>query len=290
MSSPVPSPFAEEIPAWQPRALELMQIIRDPEEEAEAIARAVLELTDLLPSEDGIPMESSWHRAAMNLLIDVITFLFAARDDYYVGGNMFLYYFNEEEPLPQFRGPDFFYVSGVTRRKREKWCVFREGKAPHVIMELLSRSTARRDRTTKKDVYEHLEVSEYVLYDPVKRTLEGWRLQGNLHYAPIVRDERGWIWSERLGLWFGIWEGVFQGTKDYWPRFFDTEGRLVLTGVEAETQRADDEKQRADEAAKRADDEKQRADEAAKRADGFQAEVERLRALLANQERGQQHG
>jgi Uma2 family endonuclease len=217
-----------------------MRIINGPDEEAEAIAQAVLELSDILPSEDGIPMESPWHRAAMNLLIDVITFLFAERDDFYVGGNMFLYYFKEDAPLPLFRGPDFFYVSGVNRRrKRDKWCVFREGKAPHVVVELMSRSTARRDRTTKKDVYEHLEVGEYVLFDPVKRTFQGWRLHQRMRYSPIVPDERGWLWSEQLGLWFGVWEGEFQGVKDAWPRFFDTEGRLVLTEAEAAMKRAE---------------------------------------------------
>ncbi len=284
MSSPVPSPSAPEVPDWQPRAEELMRIINDPYEEVEILAQAVLELADILPSEDGIPMDSPWHRAAMNLLIDIVQHFCATRDDYYVGGNMFLYYFEDGAPLPLFRGPEFFYVSGVNRHsKRDTWCVFKEGKAPHVIVELLSRSMKRRDRTTKKEVYEHLEVDEYVLFDPVNRTLQGWRLDPRKRYVPIVPDERGWLWCEMLGLWFGAWEGEFQRVKDAWPRLFDKEGRLVLTRAEAAKHRADEAMNCADEYERRADNEKQRSDR-------LQAELERLRAQMAARERGQQHG
>jgi len=45
-----------------------------------------------LPEEDGIPLESNWHGAQINLLIDVVTHRWRERADYFVGGNMFVYY------------------------------------------------------------------------------------------------------------------------------------------------------------------------------------------------------
>jgi hypothetical protein len=45
-----------------------------------------------LITDDGEPMESAWHRSQMNLLIEVIRYHWRDRTDYYVGGNMFIYY------------------------------------------------------------------------------------------------------------------------------------------------------------------------------------------------------
>src|SRR5207248_785758 len=120
--------------------------------------------------------------------IDSLTHHWRGRDDYFVGGNMFIYYLDEDEPLPQSKGPDFFVVLGAKRnKKRLKWVVFNEEKTPHVIIEMLSPTTARKDRTTKKDVYEHVfETGEYFLYDPVRQTLEGWRLNSQNKYEAIA--------------------------------------------------------------------------------------------------------
>ena len=45
-----------------------------------------------LPEEDGELLESNWHRAQINLLIDIVITRWTDRQDYFVGGNMFIYY------------------------------------------------------------------------------------------------------------------------------------------------------------------------------------------------------
>jgi hypothetical protein len=45
-----------------------------------------------LPTEDGVPLESPWHRAQINLLLESIDAHWQEREDYYAGGNMFVYY------------------------------------------------------------------------------------------------------------------------------------------------------------------------------------------------------
>lgn len=49
-----------------------------------------------LPIEDGIPLDSPWHRAAINLLIELIHCFWRGRTDFYVGGNMFVYFSLEQ--------------------------------------------------------------------------------------------------------------------------------------------------------------------------------------------------
>src|SRR5438445_616423 len=134
-----------------------------------------------------------------------------------------------------FKGPGFFFVDGVDRRRpRESWIVWEEdGKYPNLIVELLSRTTAKVDRTTKKDLYEKtFRTPEYFCFDPESNLLEGWRLVNGV-YQDITPDGRGWLWSEQLKLWLGTWTGEYLGQQATWLRFYDAAGQLVPMKAEA---------------------------------------------------------
>ena len=228
---------------------------------------------DELPYEDGIPMESDWHRAAMNLLIEVISHLWRGRKDYYVGGNMFIYFDPDQVRTRNFRGPDFFVVKNIedNSRWRKSWVVWQEdGRGPNVVIELASTSTWKVDVGPKKAVYEQiLRVPEYYCYNPDTQELQGWRLVAG-NYVSIKADEaeqEGRLWSEEIGAWLGLWSGKFLGRPNTWLRFFDPDGGLLLTETEATAQRAEAAAQRAETEAK-----------ARRQAE---AEVERLKAQLA---------
>ncbi len=204
--------------------------------------------TDLLET-DGEPLDSDWHRMAIALLVETIRYYFRQRHDFFAGGNMFIYFSEVQARNRDFRGPDFFFVWGVDgRRDRPYWVVWQEdGRYPNVIIELLSPSTAKEDRTTKKAIYEQVfRTPEYILYDPYERTLEGWHLT-NGSYEPMELDN-GRIWSRQLELYVGTWDGPFQDVPRTWLRFFDIDGNLILIGREDQQRRADSEKKRADEA------------------------------------------
>ncbi len=239
MNKAVDTPAEQASVAPKKREPVLMTIAVDPSlvPDFEALEK----LTRQLPETDGVPLESPWHLAAISLAIQVLTYLWRDRDDFFVGGNMFLYYSTRHLRNEEFKGPDFFYVSGVERRrKREFWVVWEEqGNYPDLIIEFLSRSTAETDRTTKKALYEQVfRTPEYFCFDPETNCLEGWRLRDGA-YQELVTDERGWIWSNVLQLWLGTWMGEFQGLQATWLRFYDAEGKLILHQGEAEHQRAE---------------------------------------------------
>ena len=204
-----------------------------------------------LPERDGKPMDSDWHRLAMVLIIDVLRCLFQPRTDFYVSGNIFIYYCLNQIRQKKFLGPDAFFVWNVRDgdRLRPFWRVWEEdGKYPNVIWELLSSSTKKRDRTTKKEIYEQtFRTLEYFLYDPDNKQLEGWRLVDG-RYQEIQPDERGWLWSEQLQLWVGLWVGSFQSLRATWVRFYDDKGQLCPTFAEAAEAKTVQATQRADEA------------------------------------------
>ncbi|HEV3204326.1 MAG TPA: Uma2 family endonuclease [Gemmataceae bacterium] len=197
-----------------------------------------LDLLEKLPliDTDGQNVDSPWHRAAIGLLIESVLFYFRARTDFFVGGNMFIYFNLEQARNLDYRGPDFFFVKNTTLYpERRFWAVWLEGgRYPDVIIELLSPTTAQEDRTTKKDLYEQrFRTYEYFLFDPDTKKLEGWRLGKAHRYQPIEPNEQGWLWSEELELWLGIWEGEYLRTHSTWLRFFDSKGNLVLNKEEA---------------------------------------------------------
>jgi Uma2 family endonuclease len=197
---------------------------------------------------DGVPMESEWHRLAMSLLIETVSYRLHDRQDYFVGGNMFLYFNQEQVRTRDYRGPDFFFVWGrPVNPPRPYYAVWLEdGKYPDVIIELSSQSTAGEDLTIKKDIYEPtFRTHEYFVYDPAERKLSGWRLvSGN--YDSIQPNDRGWLWCDELQLWLGPWHGEFQGKIATYLRFFDEAGQLVVTRGEGESQLRILETQRAD--------------------------------------------
>jgi Uma2 family endonuclease len=151
-----------------------------------------------LPEEDGVPLETDWHRIEMNLLIELVTLHNEGREDYFVGGNMFIYFDAKQAVDRNFRGPDFFYVSDVPLNpSRGSWRVWNEqGRYPDVLIELTSPSTADLDRGVKKDEYERtFRTPEYFIYDPDTEKVQGWRLGANLRYRAIKPNDKGWLWS-----------------------------------------------------------------------------------------------
>ncbi len=84
--------------------------------------------------------------------------------------------------------------------------------APDLVIEILSPSTARRDRTVKRHLYERQGVGEYWVVDPGARQVEVWRFG-----AGATEPERH---TERLPVRLGdraVGEIRLAGIFD-WPR------------------------------------------------------------------------
>jgi Uma2 family endonuclease len=209
------------------------------------------------PTSDGRPMaETDIHR---DLMLDLITSL----DDWYVpdpmiyvSGNLLVFYRrgNKRRHL----APDVFVVRGVSKRRRDNYLIWEEGKSPEAVIELTSASTCNEDVKYKFDLYQdELKVNEYFLFDPYEEYLEpslqGFRLVDG-EFQPI-QFVNGRLPSEVLGLYL-----FRDGTQ---LRLWDPKtGKVVPT--------------RSERAAAAED----RADSAAERADSASAENERLRAEL----------
>jgi Uma2 family endonuclease len=193
-----------------------------------------------LPDDDGIPMESARHKAQMDLLIDALIPWLSEREDGFIGGNMFVYYSLAQVRNKDFKGPDFFAVLGVPKGERRSWVVWEEGKAPDVVIELLSDSTSQADKNFKKLIYQNqMRVPEYFWYDPFNPDdLAGFSNDKGI-YQPIVANAQNQLVSQSLGLGLQLWQGNYKGINATWLRWGTLLGELLPTPEEKERQRAD---------------------------------------------------
>ncbi|MCA2621370.1 MAG: Uma2 family endonuclease [Microcystis sp. M040S2] len=183
--------------------------------------------TDLWSDEP--PLESDLHLQQIIILLSCLELLWQEKNDYYASGNLTIYYNEEQLKKRDFCGPDFFVVLDTEKRPRKSWVVWGEqGKYPNVIVEILSDSTANIDRNNKKILYQNtFRTPNYFWFDPNTLEFQGFTiLEGQ--YQAISANDRGYLWSEQLGLYLGIFERKL--------RYFTVDGQLVPTPQEAELQ------------------------------------------------------
>jgi Uma2 family endonuclease len=136
--------------------------------------------------------------------------------------------------------PDIAVIKGVALDPELKsWRVQSTGPAPHVVFEILSAETWKKDLQEKPDLYARLGVQEYFAYDPnpsplaaaTTKRLFGWRrnlLTGRM--TALVPNKDGYLWSEELTS-FLVPDGQLL-------RLADRNRQLRLTEAEAATRRA----------------------------------------------------
>ena len=139
-----------------------------------------------------------------NLMVDTIQMLkdhFADEPGVYVSGNLLMFYV--EGDRRKHISPDVFVVRGVAKKDRDHYLVWKEGKAPGVVIEITSKSTRREDQVKKKELYRAvLKVPEYFQFDPTEDylvpPLQGFRLIEGVYVS--IEPVHGRLASEVLGL------------------------------------------------------------------------------------------
>ncbi|WP_289501060.1 Uma2 family endonuclease [Gloeocapsopsis sp. IPPAS B-1203] len=172
---------------------------------ADDIADIEFPPSDLLSDEP--PLETDFHRDQIDLLIRLLKWWWREREDFYVSGNLTIYYNERQLKSRDFRGPDFFVVLGTQKKDRKSWIVWHEeGQYPNVIVEILSDKTAVVDKGLKKQLYQDtFRTPEYFWFDPVSLGFKGFHLQ-NGQYEEIAPTQEGRLWSRQLELYLGVHE------------------------------------------------------------------------------------
>jgi Uma2 family endonuclease len=154
--------------------------------------------------------------------------------------------------------PDIFVAYGRPKGERGSYRVFDEGGIfPQVVFEILSPGNRHTEMAEKWEFYNEYGAEEYYLYDPDRIDLTVWhRDRGRLR---VVHDVGRWV-SPRAQIRFDL-----SGPELV---VFGANGQPFVNYVELSRQR---------------DAERQKALAAEMRADAAEAELVRLRALMAQQ-------
>ncbi len=143
---------------------------------------------------------------------------------------------------PIVKAPDWFYVPQVhplaERSIRRSYTPHLEGEPVAIVMEFLSETEGGELslRSTppygKLFFYEKiLKVPTYVTYDPYQLSLEVRYLE-NEKYQLQKMDENNRVWIPELELFLGIWYGERLGQTNYWLRWWNSSGNLLLWSSE----------------------------------------------------------
>lgn len=138
----------------------------------------------------------------------------------YVSGNSAVFYDRWQNPI----SPDVYVVNGGEQRGQNSWAVKEEGGlTPTFVMEFLSKKTEKHDRGKKMLIYRDvIKAPDYFMLDRRDR-LEGYRLEAGV-YVPVEPDQYGRLHLVSLDLSMGMVDGN--------PRWFDRNGKMLLSGRE----------------------------------------------------------
>jgi Uma2 family endonuclease len=230
---------------------------------------------DELPCEDGEPMETGFHDAQDALLKDTLFDAWDGKRDFFVAGNMFVYFSERQVRANDFRGPDVFVVLDVEPKGRKSWVAWEEGgRLPDVVIEVTSESTEHVDRGEKLRIYSQIwRTSAYFIFDPESERLDGFRLDADeRRYVALEPDANGDFEAAVLGLKLGLRKTAYRQYDRPFVRWLDASGLPLPTAQErAEAERARAEAERA-----RAEAERARAEAERTRAQALEARVREL--------------
>jgi len=218
--------------------------------------------TIVYPDSDSQPMSDNTEQFRWIVFIkENLEILFANNPDVFVAGDLLWYPVEGNNKIRQ--APDAMVVFGRKKGKRGSYKQWLENNIPpQVVFEILSPGNTVTEMLRKLLFYQHYGVEEYYVYDPEKVEFTGFiRAENQLVEIEAIN---GWL-SPRLGIRFELKSDTLE--------IFRPDGRRFLTSVELdrlreeERQRAESEKQRAEDAIAQLEAEKQR----------YQALIERLR-------------
>ncbi|MEH1914975.1 Uma2 family endonuclease [Nostoc sp.] len=148
-----------------------------------------------------------------------------------VAANVGLFTTGKQPPIV----PDVFLSLDVQiaenwwEKKHRSYFFWEFGKPPEVVIEIVSN---REGNETGRKLLEYarMRVMYYIIFDPTQQLggeiLQMYELRGR-QYIPTSEQ-----WLTEVELDLCLWEGAYEGKRDVWLRWCDTEGNVIPTGAE----------------------------------------------------------
>jgi Uma2 family endonuclease len=201
---------------------------------------------ELLGSDD-TPVDNEDQNLLPNLLLLLLTHLWADRMDWYFGVDMAIYHtagLNPRVPVV----PDAFLSLGVERKKggksRRSYVVWEEQDIPPImVLEMVSHQPGD-EYEGKMALYARLGVLYYVIYNPEfwqrdrHQPFEIYKLKDGIYRLQIGEP----YWMPEVGLGIGRYQAQVGGLPQEILTWYDAQGNRHLSAEEQERQRTEQER------------------------------------------------
>src|SRR5579884_3647783 len=196
-----------------------------------------------LPESDGTFVHNFQEHPQSVLLSDSLLPVLQQRHPdgrYCIGQDCGIYWQLTDPPERGAIAPDWFYVPNVPAtlagQMRRSYVLWQELAAPLILLEFVSgNGSEERDRTPHEGkfwIYEHvIRPGFYGIYEVNPGRIEMYHYVED-RFELLPANERGHYPIRQLGVEVGIWPGQFQNVELPWLRWWDDQGRLLLTGHE----------------------------------------------------------
>jgi Uma2 family endonuclease len=199
----------------------------------------LLPTAEELPYSDETPVDNQLQNDIPNLLLSLLAFIWAERDDWYFGVDMGVYY-NPDEPAIV---PDGFLVVGVKHdtgeRGRLSYVLWEEVYTmPLLALEVISEKY-NGEYEEKFSDYQTLGILYYAIYNPFsgrrgrfknRQRLEVYRLVAGKY--ELLESENNRVWLPEIGLALGYEQGEHIAWVREWLYWYDRSGNRYLTAEE----------------------------------------------------------
>ena len=206
----------------------------------------------LYPDSDGKAMSDNTKQYLWIALIkEGLEWLFAHDSNVFVAGDLLWYPVEGNNKIRI--GPDVLVAFGRPKGHRGSYQQWKEDNIiPQVVFEVRFPGNTQTEMDLKQVFYDRYGVEEYYLYDPDKNDLSGWLRSGE--QLEVINPINGWV-SPRLGVRFELSEEL---------EIYRPDGQRFVTYVQM-AQRAEQERQKAEQAQSMLEQERQRAERLAER-------------------------
>jgi Uma2 family endonuclease len=201
--------------------------------------RLHLPTAEELPCSDETPVDNQLQNDIPNLLLSLLAYLWAERDDWYFGVDMGVYY-NPDQPAIV---PDGFLAVGVKHdtgeRGRLSYVLWEEGYIlPILSLEVISEQYNGEYEEKFRD-YQTLGILYYAIYNPFsgrrgrfknRQRLEVYKLIAGKY--ELLPRENNRVWLPEIGLALGYEYGEHIAWVREWLYWYDESGNRYLTATE----------------------------------------------------------
>jgi Uma2 family endonuclease len=199
----------------------------------------LLPTAEELPCSDETPVDNQLQNDIPNLLLSLLAYLWAERDDWYFGVDMGVYY-NPDQPAIV---PDGFLAVGVKHntgeRGRLSYVLWEEAYIlPILSLEVISEQY-NGEYEEKFSDYQSLGILYYAIYNPFsgrrgrfknRQRLEVYKLVAGKYQ--LLPRENNRVWLPEIGLALGYEYGEHIAWVREWLYWYDESGNRYLTATE----------------------------------------------------------